>query len=97
MVMPAWLPTDAIRFEEREAPAYDETAVKAMQSRKKAEVREMQARETQAENDACGQRGPVPAESVALSASAGICPASFLKGPIFDRGRLHCLRLCRIP
>ena len=42
-------PTGAIRFEEREAPAYDEAAVKAMQSRKKAEAREMQARETQDE------------------------------------------------
>lgn len=46
-------PTGAIRFEEREAPAYDEAAVKAMQSRKKAEAREMQARETQA-----GERMP---------------------------------------
>ena len=46
-------PTGAIRFEEREAPAYDEAVVKAMQSRKKAEAREMQVRETQA-----GERMP---------------------------------------
>lgn len=48
-------PTGAITFEEREAPAYDEQAVKASQARKKAEALEDSGKSTCESGHAAGQ------------------------------------------
>ena len=70
-------PTGAISFEEREAPAYDEAAVKAVQQRKKIE-------EIMQIDDETERRKAMTAHmSVGGELPAGGCPGSALKQ--FDR------------
>ena len=68
-------PTGAISFEEREAPAYDEAAVKAArQSKKNGQVEEVMA------EDETKRREAMPARVTARGeAPAGGCPGSGMK------------------
>ena len=92
-------PTGAITFEEREAPAYDEAAVKAAQAAKAAahtgcpgsRIRQMTAKAPAAAGES------VPGQLTNWPVQIKLAPTA---GPAFagrDRRRLHCLYLRRLP
>ena len=79
-------PTGAITFEEREAPAYDEAAVKAAQAAKAAA------------HTVCPGGRARAAHQLAGADQAGAHGRPRLCGPrSADRRRLHCLYLRRLP
>ena len=86
-------PTGAITFEEREAPAYDEQAVKASQARKKAEALEDSGKSTCESGHAAGQaaeHGCPGSRFMKLNTQAGISvAAAHAAGPGFNPSAAH--------
>lgn len=97
-------PTGAITFEEREAPAYDEAAVKAAQAARNRPHTGLPRRGHPPAGPQKARRpGTRPGDGEPADQLAGADQAGPHPGPVFrgggaaDRGGLHGLHLCRLP